>query len=381
MSSVTVSAAKFAAAIAAARSIVMSKADIPVLQCVKLSAQNGTLTVSATDLSQGVAYHVPCEGSGLWLVTFDRLQSFVSACNKQSDIRISGDGVVQFKCGSVSARIPGLNPADFPDLLETPAIDGEPHFEGSVFGASLAKSAAMCDRKGAIWMSGVYVAASSGNCRMQVTTAAVSGWRDIAAPRNIEVSAFISAEFCSVIASLFDGVPIWVSGQGQTFWAHSSAITYYCKCLDAEAVDISGVTANSQATVSVDTETLSAAAKSVRSVAESKSNAVYINAGGVGSFVGATDGTSSLCVPFQTDGASEFSITVNAEKLVALLNACGAETATVGMSDGSGIIRSPHLQLYSNGFFGLLSPMQERKQDTQAILAAYLGNAPERLAA
>jgi DNA polymerase III sliding clamp (beta) subunit (PCNA family) len=380
MSTVTVSTARLASAVAAARAIVVSKSDIAVLQCVLITASNGEMTIAATDLSQGISYRLPCQGQGQWLISFDRMQSFISACNKKQDVTISGVGTANLRCGAVSARIPSLDANDFPDLLSPPSFKGDAHFESRVFVGLLSRLAPLCDRKGRLFEVGVAISASGGKCRMQATTAVVSGWSTITAPPSLSFSSFIAAETCSVIASIFDGVPIWVDGDKSKMWINSDACTYYSKCIDGEPADISSVAANAVNTATVDMAALSAAAKSARSFSEGRSNAVYLSAGGVGSFVGATDGTSSLCVPYDCEGG-EFSFTLNAEKFASLIAACGAETASFGLSDGSGLVRVPHIQIVSGDFMGLICGMIEKPAETRLIVNAYLGDTPQQVAA
>ena len=380
MSAVTVSAIRLASAVNAARAIVAARVDIPVMQCVLLTAAHGELTVAATDLSQGVSYCIPCEGAGQWLIKFDRLQSFVSACNKKADVTISGAGTANLKCGSVSARIPCLDAKDFPDLLSRPTFDGDAHFEAARFVGLLARIGSVCDRKGRIFETGVAITVRNGQCRMQATTAVISGWSTIPAPPHIDVESYIAAENCVVIASLFDGVPVWASGDRNTFWVKSSECTYYCKCIDGESADVSSVTPNASQVATVDVAAMSAATKAARSFADGRSSAVYLSVGGIGSFVGATDGMSCLCVPYDCEGG-QFSFTMNGEKLNALLSACGAETAGMGISDGSGGVKIPHIQIVAGDFMGLICGMTERPSETSAIINAYLGDTPQQVAA
>src|SRR5882724_3306360 len=65
-------------------SVVVSRTPTPVLQCVKLSAADGQLTLAATDLEVGIRLgvdQVDVQKPGEALIPSDKLMQIVRACD------------------------------------------------------------------------------------------------------------------------------------------------------------------------------------------------------------------------------------------------------------------------------------------------------------
>src|SRR5882724_4676887 len=109
--------------------VVASRTPKPVLQCVKLSAADDRLTVSATDLEVAIRYsdnQVQIEEPGETLVPADKLRDIV---------RESVDDTLSIEVVADNANIRGQDshfkiftqrPADFPAI---PDFEGEANFE------------------------------------------------------------------------------------------------------------------------------------------------------------------------------------------------------------------------------------------------------------
>src|SRR5438105_3429959 len=116
-------------ALTVAGNVVAARTPKPVLQCVKLTAENDRLTVAATDLEVAIRYsdnQVQIEQAGETLVPADKLRDIV---------RESVDDTLSLETSGDSANIRGQDshfkiytqkPADFPPV---PDFEGEADFE------------------------------------------------------------------------------------------------------------------------------------------------------------------------------------------------------------------------------------------------------------
>src|SRR6478752_8130319 len=116
-------------AISVAGNVVAARTPKPVLQCLKLTAEENTLTVAATDLEVAIRYSDPqvqIEQAGETLVPADKFRDIV---------RESVDDTLSIEVTSDNAHIRGQdshfkiftqNPKEFPPV---PDFQGEADFE------------------------------------------------------------------------------------------------------------------------------------------------------------------------------------------------------------------------------------------------------------
>ena len=104
-----------------ASSIVATRTPKPILQCVKLVAADGVLTVLATDLEAGARYQITAvqiEEDGEALVPADRLMGIVREASDESlTLQTQKDSLVIKGKGS-HFRIFGYDPAEYPAVAE-----------------------------------------------------------------------------------------------------------------------------------------------------------------------------------------------------------------------------------------------------------------------
>jgi len=109
--------------------VVASRTPKPVLQCVKLTAEDNTLTVAATDLEVAIRYsdnQVQIEKPGEALVPADKLRDIVrESMDDTLSIELAGEQAV-IKGQDSKFTIYTQNPREFPPV---PDFEGEADFE------------------------------------------------------------------------------------------------------------------------------------------------------------------------------------------------------------------------------------------------------------
>src|SRR5438105_5554025 len=112
-----------------AGNVVASRTPKPVLQCVKLTAENNTLTVAATDLEVAIRYsdaQVQIEKEGEALVPADKLRDIVrESVDDTLSIELAGEQAV-IKGQDSKFTIYTQNPREFPPV---PDFEGQADFE------------------------------------------------------------------------------------------------------------------------------------------------------------------------------------------------------------------------------------------------------------
>lgn len=102
-------------------SIVAGRTPKPVLQCVKLIAENGALTLLATDLETGCRYHLPqveVVEEGQALLPADRLSAIVRESMEDTLTLEVNKEVCTITGAGTRFRIYGFDPAEFPPVPE-----------------------------------------------------------------------------------------------------------------------------------------------------------------------------------------------------------------------------------------------------------------------
>ena len=112
-----------------AGNVVAARTPKPVLQCVKLTAENNTLTVAATDLEVAIRYsdaQVQIEKEGEALVPADKLRDIVrESVDDTLSIELAGEQAV-IKGQDSKFTIYTQNPREFPPV---PDFEGQADFE------------------------------------------------------------------------------------------------------------------------------------------------------------------------------------------------------------------------------------------------------------
>ncbi|MCE5277732.1 MAG: DNA polymerase III subunit beta [Planctomycetaceae bacterium] len=125
-------------ALALAGTIVSARTPKPVLQCVKLVASEGMLTILATDLEAALRYQVSAvqiEQEGEALVPADRLAGIVRESADEESLTIEADADACHVTGAAAHfKILGYDPGEYPTVAE---FAGDADFQ--VPAATLAK--------------------------------------------------------------------------------------------------------------------------------------------------------------------------------------------------------------------------------------------------
>jgi DNA polymerase-3 subunit beta len=112
-----------------AGNVVASRTPKPVLQCVKLTAEDNTLTIAATDLEVAIRYNdnqVQIEQAGEALLPADKLRDIVrESVDDTLSIEVNGDNAT-IKGGDSKFTIFTQNPKEFPPV---PDFEGEADFQ------------------------------------------------------------------------------------------------------------------------------------------------------------------------------------------------------------------------------------------------------------
>src|SRR5436305_2839926 len=116
-------------ALMVAGNVIAARTPKPVLQCVKLSAEDNALTIGATDLEVAIRYtdnQVQIEQGGEVLVPADKLRDIVrESVDDTLSIEITGD-TANIKGQDSHFKIFTQKASEFPPV---PGFEGEAHFQ------------------------------------------------------------------------------------------------------------------------------------------------------------------------------------------------------------------------------------------------------------
>jgi len=110
-------------ALALAGSIVATRTPKPVLQCVKLSAADGVLTLMATDLEAGCRYQITAveiAEEGEALIPADRLAGIVRESGDESLTIETDKHAVHVRGAGSHFKVFGYDPAEYPSVADFP---------------------------------------------------------------------------------------------------------------------------------------------------------------------------------------------------------------------------------------------------------------------
>src|SRR5205085_11979258 len=116
-------------ALTVAGNVVAQRTPKPVLQCVKLTAEENSMTIAATDLEVAIRYNdnqVQIEQAGEALVPADKLRDIVrESVDDTLSIEITGDNA-NIKGQDSHFKIFTQKASEFPPV---PGFEGEAHFQ------------------------------------------------------------------------------------------------------------------------------------------------------------------------------------------------------------------------------------------------------------
>jgi len=117
-------------AVSSVSGAVVSRTPSPVLQCVKLSAEEGVLTLAATDLEVGLRLgveQVEVQEPGEALIPADKLSQIVRACDDPTLTIETDDHAVHIRGEGSHFKVYGYDPAEAPTVRDFSdlAVDAE----------------------------------------------------------------------------------------------------------------------------------------------------------------------------------------------------------------------------------------------------------------
>lgn len=191
-------------------SIVATRTPKPVLQCVKLVAANGVLTLMATDLEAGCRYHVTAvqvEEEGEALVPADRLNGIVRESDEQSLTIETEKETCHIRGAGSHFKIFGYDPAEYPAVAD---FEGAGDFEipAATLAAMIGKTLFATSKTHSHYaISGVLWEASGKKLQMVATDghrlAQAKGATKKSAAR--EISAIVPAKLMSLVQRIATG--------------------------------------------------------------------------------------------------------------------------------------------------------------------------------
>jgi DNA polymerase-3 subunit beta len=375
MPSLTVKSSDFARAVSAAKSIILSRTTVPLLQCVAITAEGGAMRVAATDLNSGVATSIPCVGTGNWALPYDRLAAFSAAMPKGKDVTMTGDQIVTLRCGSVSARIPSLDVKDFPNLhVNRPASLDVPTFSDGRVIAAMARMAVLCDdgTGSQLFMQGIRVLIDGTKGRLSVATSSRGGWLDFETDALSTVDALVTADAVTSLASLFEKVAVSIAQSGNAVWFSGGGCEFVTKSIDASYPADLGIVPDHDGKFTVDADSLNAAIGAVAGLTDKSTNAIILRVSPNGSFIAVNSGDGGMmCVPFDCEAGSEWDATLSASVLKGSMAAIGKSTIGMAMCAGVGAVTQRHLHFISDGYLGVAMPLRGKPGEAQAAIDAF----------
>ncbi|MFP4052440.1 MAG: DNA polymerase III subunit beta [Phycisphaerae bacterium] len=129
-------------ALALAGSIIASRTPKPVLQCVKLIATDGVLTLLATDLEVGARYQISAvqiDEEGEALVPVDRFQGIVRESGSDSLTIETDKQTVHIRGAGSHFKVFGYDPGEYPDVAEF-TEDGDFKIPAGTLGMMISKT-------------------------------------------------------------------------------------------------------------------------------------------------------------------------------------------------------------------------------------------------
>lgn len=361
MSLVTVEATALKKAMNIAKSLVLSKTTIPVLQCVKLSIRNSQMEIEATNLEQAVKISIPANGQGAWLLNFEKFRAVLSAVPDGAMLGITGDAVATLESGKIKARIATLPVADFPDFSGKPDED---HLLFSMpakqFASAISRvvNARLTDnsfnRLGGL--TGIHLVSkgksilfegcNSHSFQRLVCEASLQKDFNFILPHDVVAAITAITDHDEQVSVYRKDGPVLIESMGTVLST---------KLIDAEypAIDNYICRYMSDGAASLfDVEILSRAVKAAMGIdMGNKDNiAVCLKANAQGSFVtGYGDGAELLAVPVECECGDEFEAWVKPQYLLEVLASIEAETIPFKVAGGALVMPEA-----VNGFFGMV---------------------------
>lgn len=197
-------------AMALATSVVMTRTTVPVLLCVKLSAQDGALQVQATDQDIRLSLTLPSvqvAGEGEALVPADKLSQIVRSCD-DSTLTIEMDKhVASIRGEDAKFRIYGYDPREFPSDRDGSDLPVEFEVNAGVLRRMIARTVfATAADNTRYAFNGVLLERKARRLRMVATDgrrlALVKG--DCAGPADGDATCIIPTKALNVLNRLLD---------------------------------------------------------------------------------------------------------------------------------------------------------------------------------
>ena len=116
--------------------VVATRTPTPALQCVRLSGQDGRLTLAATDMEVSLTLtidRVDVETDGEVLIPADKLSQIARSCSDSTLTIFADDDALQIRSSDSRFKVFGFPISEAPEVLAFEDIQPDFTIEGSVF--------------------------------------------------------------------------------------------------------------------------------------------------------------------------------------------------------------------------------------------------------
>lgn len=350
----TVSAASLKSAVSWVSKIVHSRATLPILDCLLLSAEDGKITVRATDLSVSLARTVEATVTepGQVCVNAKSLKDYLSkAGKKNATLTIESKPVllVMLEASGITVTLPDGNPKEFPQgLSNTIWADS---FEFDPKAVDLKQIAKFADRdqdNNRVVLKCVLAEVSSGSYKL--TTA--DGFRLVstnAIPLDVHpiasdnASYLLLAKAAEMIASLKVKGTLRFGTDYAEFSTDDSTVT--SRLDDGKFPDYSQIIpASDRGTwATFDTQTLAEKLESLAAVADKHTYLTRLELSNGKAMLSANDSDGNVGMtemPVDWQDEEGFAIAFNAKYMLDCLVLCGEQTRIMFQADTPNIYRT-----------------------------------------
>lgn len=194
-------------AISQVQGAVSQRTTLPILANVLLQAEEGILTLTATDLDIGIQYKIPVDIpiTGATTLPAKRLFGIIRELPEGDvEINVNPTNVASITCGSAYFRVVGLGKEEFPKLPEFPEVKTFEIQQTLLRDMINKTSYAMCHDESRYVLNGIYLLVKAN----KITMAATDGRRlaliekHVDLPKGMEMEAIIPAKTVQELVKL-----------------------------------------------------------------------------------------------------------------------------------------------------------------------------------
>lgn len=349
----TIEAAVFSTAMKNAASIVQSTGILPICNNVRLVAKGGKLELTTSDLD--IEYHqsLPCKGDIETTANASKLAQMAASVAGDSLLTLTvKDGRLSINAGRARWTLPTLAVADFPSLPVDKLC--EPI---SVALPINRVSWAIYDGKAQPSLSGIFLHNEGGKVTLAATNNNSCGVAsvDVKFPKDAP-DVILAQKFCATLSSLSEG-EVSLAWDERKVRAEFGEVTLTAKLIDGTFPQYRRIIPEPGVPVIVDPETLSAALKRVRLVADERTKGIKFDRSEDKVTIStASHDSSDGCEEVPAECSEAFASGVNGQFLASILAAIGGDSIEVHQEAPDKILMIR--RVVNDGVMALAMPMR-----------------------